>query len=144
MRSLQRRKQDIWICKASTDDSHIEPIVTYSKPEKHRVTVSNTSGAPSELPAGVTVEYSRYFVSYDRDFKPEEGMVLYIDKEPELDAEGELVLKENGEATVKPDYVLSHIIDTAKGTIARYGIKKIAGNEIEDTEEQEDEQDNQG
>lgn len=141
MRSLQRRKQNIWICKASIDDSHIEQTSTYSKPEKHRVTVSNTSGTPQELPVGITVEYSRYFISYDRDFQPSEGMVLFIDREPELNSDGTLKLKENGEPIIKPDYVLSHIIDTAKGTIARYGIRKIAGNE---EEEQEDEQDNQG
>lgn len=136
MRSLQRRKQNIWICKAYTDDSHIEQTTLYSKPEKHRVTVSNTSGTPHELPVGVTVEYSRYFISYDRNFKPTEGMVLFVDREPVLDENGELVLNEHDEPIVKPDYVLSHIMDTAKGTIARYGIRKIAGSE-------DDEQDNQ-
>ena len=129
MRSLQRRKQYIWICEASIDDSDMEPTTTYSKPEKHRVTVSNTSGTPHELPVGVVAEYSRYFISYDRNWKPREGMVLYVDRKPELDDDGFIILNENGEPNVKPDYVLSHIMDTAKGTIARYGIRKIAGEE---------------
>ena len=132
MRSLQRRKQNIWICEASTDDSHLEPITVYSKPEKHRVTVSNTSGTPNDLPAGITTEYTRYFISYDRKFKPKEGMVLFVDKEPLLDENGDFVLEDNGEPKVKPDYVISHIMDTAKGTIARYGIKKIAGDDDEE------------
>ena len=179
MRSLRRRKQNIWICKASIDDSHMEPITTYSKPEKHRVSVSDTSGTPHELAVGLVSEYSRYFISYDRDFKPKEGMVLFVDKEPILDEYGYLIInnasiyltsrsnkifttrsgkkitlikgedEDDGEPLTKPDYVLTHIMDTARGTIARYGIKKIAGEESEEESVPEpdgddDEQDDQG
>ena len=177
MRSLRRRKQNIWICTAYIDDSHMEPITTYSKPEIHRVSVSNTSGTPHELAVGLVSEYSRYFISYDRDFRPKEGMVLFVDREPIIDENGYLVLnygtiyltsrsnkvyttrsgkkitlvdgEEDGEPITKPDYVLTHIMDTARGTIARYGIKKIAGEESEEESEPEsdgddDEQDDQG
>lgn len=132
MRSLQRRKQKIWVCTSTVDDSHSEPKTTYSKPIMYRVTVSNTSGTPHELPVGVVAEYSRYFISFNRNFHPKEGMLLYVDRIPVLDKDGELVLKSNGEPIVKPDYVLSHIMDTSKGTIARYGIRKIAGTEDDD------------
>lgn len=127
MRSLQRRKQSLWYCWAIIDDSHIEPSVSYTKPVKIMVSVSNTSGTPHELPVGSVAEYSRYFVSYDREFKPEEGMVLFVDREPQLTEEGFLDVDEHNVPITKPDYVLSHVMDTAKGTIARYGIKKIAG-----------------
>lgn len=127
MRSLQRRKQDIWICTASTIDTDIEGLTRYSKPEKHRVTVSNTSGTPHELPAGIVPEYNRYFISYDRDFNPKEGQVLFVDKEPQLTYNGNLDVDINGTPYTKPDYVITHIMNTSKGTIARYGIKKIAG-----------------
>lgn len=127
MRSLQRRKQDIWLTKATRSDEHIEDTVTYSKPEKHRVTVSNSSGNPREIAAGLVSEYSRYFISYDRDFRPEEGMSVFVDKIPELDSEGELVLDSDGVPVTLPDYVITTILDTARGTIARYGMKKIAG-----------------
>lgn len=165
MRSLRRRKQNIWICKASIDDSHMEPVTKYSKPEKHMVSVSNTSGTPHELPVGLVSEYTRYFISYDRDFHPEEGMVLFVDREPIVDENGYLVIndgtiyltsrsnkvyttrsgkkitlvdgEEDGEPITKPDYVLTHIMDTARGTIARYGIKKIAGEESEEESEPE-------
>lgn len=129
MRSLQRRKQDVWITKATKSDDSIEGTVTYSKPIKKRFTVSNTSGTPHELPVGIVAEYSRYIVNYDRSFSLEEGMMLFVDKTPELDKNKELAVDENGEAVTKPDYVVSHIIDTQKGTTARYGIKKIAGDE---------------
>ena len=129
MRSLQRRKQDVWLTTATKDDATIEGTVTYSKPEKHRVTVSNTSGTPHELSVGIVAEYSRYIVSYDRDFNPKEGTQVFVDRTPQLDKNKELEVDENGVAITKPDYVLSHIMDTSKGTIARYGLKKIAGDE---------------
>lgn len=129
MRSLQRRKQDVWLTVATKSDATIEGIVTYSKPEKHSVTVSNTSGTPHELSVGIVAEYSRYIVSYDRDFNPKEGTQVFVDKVPLLDEFDELAVDEHGVALTAPDYVLSHIMDTKKGTIARYGLKKIAGDE---------------
>ena len=141
MRSLQRRKQDIWLCWAIVGDESIEPTATYTKPVKIRVTVSNTSGTPHELPVGTVAEYSRYFISFDRDFHPEEGMVLFVDRTPRLTDEGELELKENGDPVTRPDYVLTHVMDTARGTIARYGIKKIAGEEEEEEETPDDQGD---
>lgn len=128
MRSLQRRIQDIWICDANTIDTDLQGLTRYSKPEKHRVTVSNTSGSPSEIAAGITPEYSRYFISYDRDFNPREGQVLFVDKEPQLTYNGSLATDINGVPYTQPDYVVTHIMNTGKGTIARYGIRKIAGN----------------
>ena len=127
MRSLQRRKQNVWICKAYINDTSVEPYTSYSNPVKIRVTVSNTSGTPNELPVGSVTEYSRYFISYDRNFKPEEGMVLFVDREPQLTITGKLATDLSGNPYTKPDYVLTHIMDTERGTIARYGIKKIAG-----------------
>lgn len=132
MRSLRRRKQDIWICEASTVDEEMEVQTVYSKPVKYRVSVSNTSGTPHELPAGIVPEYSRYIVSYNRRFHPKEGSVLFIDKKPQIDrTTGYLALDENGDPYTAPDYVLTHIMDTYRGTIARYGIKKIAGEDDE-------------
>lgn len=127
MRSIKRRKQDVWVTEETRDDSTIEGTSTYSKPEKHRFTVSATSGTPNELAVGIVAEYSRYIISYDRDFIAKEGMLLFVDIEPELDENGELVLNEDGEPNTKPDYVLSHVMDTKRGTLARYGIRKVAG-----------------
>lgn len=136
MRSLKRRKQRIWLCTSSVEDSHIEQRTIYSKPVEYKVTVSNTSGTPHELPVGVVSEYSRYFISFDRNIVVKEGMLAFIDRVPELDANGEIILNEKGNPNVKPDYVVTHIMDTKQGTIARYGIKRIAGDESE-TEDEE-------
>lgn len=132
MRSLQRRKQEIWCVEATRDDSTIEGSMVYGKPEKHMMSVSNTSGTPHELPVGIVAEYSRYIVSFDRDFQPHEGLMVFIDITPRLiesgEHKGELwINEETGKPYTEPDYVVTHLMDTQKGTIARYGIKKVAG-----------------
>lgn len=126
MRNATRRKQDIWFVNRTKDDSNIDPAYTYDKPIKKRFSVSSTSGTPAEMNFGILPTYDRYMVSYDRKFQPVEGMYLYIDKMPELDENGYLVLNESNEPTVKPDYILDRIYDTKKGILARYGIKKVS------------------
>ena len=61
---------------------------------------------------------------YDRTFKPIEGMQVWVDVEPELDDYGELILDEDGNPTVMPDYTLKRLVDTKMGTVARYLIHK--------------------
>lgn len=129
MRNATRRKQDIWFVSRTRDDSHMSPSYTYSKPEKHRFSVSSTTGSPLELGFGILPNYDRYIISYDRKFKPVEGTLLYVDRTPELDDDGNLVMDEDGEPTVMPDYILDSIADTQKGILARYGIKKVGGDE---------------
>lgn len=127
MRSATRRKQDVWFVSRQKDDSDAEPTYIYGKPEMHRMSVSSTSGTPAEMSFGLLPTYDRYMISYDREFAPIEGTYLYVDKTPEIDVEtGELVLNENNEPTVKPDYILDRIYDTQKGVLARYGIRKIS------------------
>lgn len=129
MRSATRRKQDIWFVSREKDDSHMNPSYVYSKPEKHRFSVSSTTGSPLEMGFGILPNYDRYIVSYDRDFHPVEGTLLYVDRTPELDENGYLTLGEDGNPTVMPDYILDSIADTQKGILARYGIKKVGGDE---------------
>lgn len=126
MRSATRRKQNIWFVVRTKDDSGVEPTYVYDRPELHRFSVSSTSGIPAEMNFGLLPTYDRYVISYDRSFHPQEGMYLYVDKEPELTNEGMIVLDENGEPTVKPDYILDRIYDTRKGILARYGIRKVS------------------
>lgn len=130
MRNATRRKQDVWFVTREKDDSGIEPVYVYGKPEKHRMSVSPTSGSPMEFNFGLLPTYDRYMISYDRKFQPEEGVLLYVDKVPEIDPDTkELIVDENNEPTVKPDYVLDRIYDTQKGVLARYGIRKISDKE---------------
>ena len=130
MRNATRRKQDIWFVSRDRDDSGIEPSYTYGKPIKKRFSVSATSGSPAEMNFGLLPTYDRYVISYDRTFNPTEGTYLYVDRTPEIDSSGMLVLDtESGEPTVKPDYILKRIAYTKKGIVTRYGINKCTGDE---------------
>ena len=126
MRNATRRKQDVWFVTRTKDDSGLNPKYTYGKPERHRFSVSSTSGTPAEMNFGILPTYDRYMISYDRKFHPVEGMYLYVDKTPELDTDGYLKLDSNNNPTVKPDYILDRIYDTKKGILARYGIRKVS------------------
>lgn len=145
MRNIKRQMQDIWFCDFEEKLDGIDLVKVYGKPEKHRMTVSATSGVVQGFGAGFSLEYSRYITSYERNFKPTEGMMLFIDTVPDLDADGNLrmieveetdldgtvVTDEDGnpvvhmEYTTAPDYMLQKIMDSQKGTVARYGIKKV-------------------
>lgn len=126
MRSLSRQKQKTWFAKLQEKLDGIDTIVSYSKPEMYLFTVSYSAGTPGEISAGIVPDYDKTIVSYDRTFKPEEGMVIWVDVAPELDEEGNLIMGEDGITPITPpDYVLKRIIDTQKGIVARYGIAKI-------------------
>lgn len=131
MRSNSRQKQRVWFSKITEDSSSIDPVISYNKPIMKKFTVSSTAGLPEEIAAGIVPTYDRYISSYDREFckVAEEGMAVWVDKIPKIDDSGNLVLDEDGVPVTPPDYVLKKIIDTARGSVTRYGIKKVGGSE---------------
>lgn len=132
MRSNSRQKQKVWFSKIEEVIEGIDTVQRYSKPIMKRFTVSATAGTPEEISAGIVPIYDRYITSYDREFCKiaEEGMAVWVDKVPQLDDSENLVMAEDGITPVTPpDYTLKKIIDTAKGSVARYGIKKVGGSE---------------
>ena len=124
MRGLKRQKQSVYWSKVTEELNGIDTTEIYSKPQKLHFSVSATAGTPEEIAAGVVPDYDRYITSFNRDFNPEEGDVFWIDAVPQLDKQGNLIL-EDAVPVVAPDYRLKKILDTQKGNIARYGIKKI-------------------
>ncbi len=95
-----------------------------------RFTVSATAGIPEEISAGIVPIYDRYITSFDSDFKPEEGMAVWVDKVPQLDDSGNLIMADDGITPVTPpDYTLKKILTTQRGKVFRYGISKIGGSE---------------
>lgn len=130
MRSNMRQRQEVYFCKISEKIEGIDTVREYQKPECLWVTVSSTSGTPEEQAAGIVLDYDRYITHWKSrwdNFGPEEGMLLWIDEAPDIDDDGNLMLDDEGEPTVLPDYRLLRIIDTQKGTVARYGIVKTGG-----------------
>lgn len=124
MRGLKRQKQSVYWSKITEEIRGIDTIEVYSKPQKLHFSVSATAGTPEEIAAGIVPDYDRYITSFDREFKPQEGNVFWIDTIPKLDGQGNLVLEDDIPA-VMPDYRLKKILDTQRGNIARYGISKI-------------------
>ena len=146
MRNIKRQVQDLWFCDVTEVNDGIDLVKQYSKPEKHRFSVSATSGYVQGWGAGFVLSYDRYITSFDRDYKPKEGMMVFVDVIPELDADGNLAMKityetdldgslvldEAGnpiqiasEPVTAPDYILKRILDTKRGKVARYGIEKV-------------------
>lgn len=132
MRSPSRLKQKIWFSKIKEVIEGIDTVQRYNKPIMKRFTVSATAGTPEEISAGIVPTYDRYITSYDRSFCDiaEEGMAVWVDKIPQIDDLGDLVMAEDGKTPVTPpDYTLKKILDSQKSKVARYGISKIGGSE---------------
>lgn len=130
MRSPSRLKQKVWFSKVREIQVGIDTINQYSKLIEKKFTISPNSGTPEEISAGIVPTYDRYITSYDRDFEPEEGMAVWVDKIPQIDDSVNLVMSEDGITPVTPpDYTLKKIIDSQKSNVARYGISKIGGSE---------------
>lgn len=130
MRGLVRQKQKVYWSRVSEKMDGLDRAKAYTKPVLYRFSVSATAGTPEEIAAGVVPDYDRYITSFNRDFQPQEADLFWIDRTPQISDDGSLVLNEDGEPTVLPDYTLKRILDTQKGNIARYGISKV-GNENE-------------
>ena len=124
MRGLKRQKQTVYWSKVTEILNDINTVTKYSKPELHNFSVSATAGTPEEISSGIVPDYDRYITSFDREFRPQEGDVFWIDTVPELDYAGDLILTDSV-PTIMPDYRLKKILDTQKGNVARYGIKYI-------------------
>ncbi len=131
MRCLMRQTQEIWFSVKSMAYTGIDETSVFSKPEMHRFTVSATGSTPEDYAAGIVPDYDRYITSFDRSFNPIEGTQCWVDVRPELEADGSLKMTEDGTPTVSPDYTLKRRVDTAKGNVARYLIKKN-GDEVGD------------
>ena len=130
MRNRMRRLQDLYFCEFTEEipDGSIDTIRTYSKPQHMRLGVSATSGYTMGWGAGIVAAYDRYITSYAGTLGLREGMMIYVDRIPELDSDGNLVTEEvNGvvQPTVLPDYMLDKIYFSRKGTVTRFGIKKV-------------------
>lgn len=124
MRNLIRQTQKLWFSVKTMGYVGIDEASIYSNPEMHRFTVSPTGSTPEGYSAGIVPDYDRYITSFDRTFKPIEGMQVWVDVEPELNSDGSLCMTDDGDPTVPPDYTLRRVVDTKMGTVARYLIKK--------------------
>ena len=129
MRSASRERQKVWFSRKTEKQDGIDTIEVYDKPIMKLLAVSVGTGFPTEIAAGIVPDYDRTVVSYDKSFQPLEGDVLWVDREPELDEEGNLKLEDDEVTpTVPPDYIIKRIEQSQKSLTVKYRIVKIGGN----------------
>ena len=131
MRSPFKDRQPVYFSTITEKKSGIDTIQEYSKPIMAKLTASAGTGAPSQISAGLVVDYDRELVSYSKSLRSEveEGSVCWVDVIPEISEDGSLVMSDDGVTpTVPPDYRVDKIFQTARGRVDVLGIKKIGGN----------------
>ena len=132
MRSPFKDRQPVYFSTITEKKSGIDTIQEYSKPIMAKLTASAGTGAPSQISAGLVVDYDRELTSYNKELRGqvEEGSVCWVDVTPEIAEDGSLVMSDDGVTpTVPPDYRVDKIFSTARGRVDVFGIKKIGGNQ---------------
>ena len=130
MRSPVRDRQKVWFSTITEKKVGIDTIQEYSKPIVAKLTASAGTGAPSQISAGLVVDYDRELTSYNLSLRGqiEEGSVCWVDVIPEIAEDGSLVMSDDGVTpTVPPDYRVDKIFSTARGRVDVLAIKRIGG-----------------
>lgn len=132
MRSPIKDSQPVYFSTITEKKVGINTIQEYGKPIMAKLTASAGTGAPSQISAGLVVDYDRELTSYNKSLRSEveEGSVCWVDVIPEIAEDGSLVMADDEVTpTVLPDYRVDKIFSTAKGNVDVFGIKKIGGNQ---------------
>ena len=130
MRSPVKDRQPVYFSTITEKKSGIDTIQEYGKPIMANLTASAGTGAPSQISAGLVVDYDRELTSYDKKLRGqiEEGSVCWVDVTPEIAEDRNLVMSDDGlTPTVPPDYRVEKIFSTARGKVDVLGIKRIGG-----------------
>lgn len=130
MRSPIKDSQPVYFSTITEKKVGINTIQEYGKPIMAKLTASSGTGAPSQISAGLVVDYDRELVSYSKSLRSEveEGSACWVDVVPEIADDGSLVMSDDEVTpTVPPDYRVDKIFSTAKGNVDVFGIKRIGG-----------------
>ena len=128
MRNPVNQRQKVWFSTITEKKVGIDTIQEYSKPIMTKLTASSGTGAPSQISAGLVVDYDRELTSYNKELRGqvEEGSVCWVDVTPEIAQDGNLVMStDRVTPTVPPDYRVDKIFSTQKGQVDVFGIKKV-------------------
>lgn len=130
VRSPVRDRQPIYFSTITEKKVGIDTVQEYSNPIMRKLTVSAGTGAPTQISAGLVVDYDREITSYDKSLRSEveEGSVCWVDVVPEIADDGSLVMSDDEVTpTVPPDYRVDKIFSTKRGNVDVFGIKRIGG-----------------
>lgn len=132
MRSLERDKQNIWVCRPTgkheiLDDegySTGEYVDTFSKPIKYRIGINPTIGDAKFSPYGTTQDLRREMTTTNKNMQIAIGDYVYVDVVPKFDDLGNLKLNDEGIPTVSADYMVTAVMNSQNGSVVRYGITR--------------------
>ena len=127
MRSRSRDRQKLWFSNVTEKKVGLDTVQEYGKPIMKKMAVSSGTGQPGQVSAGLVVDYDREITSYDKSLRGviREGDAVFVDVEPQINEDGTLTMDEDGYTPVTPpDYRISAIFKTQKGSVDVYGIKK--------------------
>lgn len=111
-----RNKQPFWyaLYSATVEDydeygNQIGTSESYGKPVKAYANISPAKGSVIARQFGDDDSYDKVIVTGDRDTPIDEYAVLWIDSEPDLDANGALKVNADGEIVTPWDYIVRKI-----------------------------------
>ena len=132
MRSLERDKQYIWVCRSNgktdilDEDGYKtgETIDSFSKPVRYKMGLNATIGDAHFSPYGTTQDLRREMTTCDKGLDIQIGDWVYVDIEPHLDDDGNLIVGDDGSVTLEADYYVTSVMKSQKGHVFRYGITR--------------------
>lgn len=101
----------------------------YGKPVKTRGNISPAKGEATTRQFGTDIDYDRIITVGDRDTPIDETAVLWIDRTPQLDAEGNLATDAYGQ-TMPPH---NYIVKCVARSLPTFGSAQIAVKKIDVT-----------
>ena len=116
MRMNNRNKQEFWYSLYGTTVENVDEYgnylgtyVTYGNPVKATGNISAAKGEVDARQFGDEIDYSRTIMVEDRDTPIDEYTVLWIDKTPELNADGSLKLDNRGNMVTPWNYTVRSV-----------------------------------
>lgn len=134
MRDIARQKQDVWVCKASTEEKKVydeltgtmmycgELVDVYAKPVCYQMCVNPTVGWAKYSDYGLTQDTKREISTVNQDLDIDIGDCLFVDVKPTLDDDGMLAVDNDGNYLTLPDYYVAYIYKSERGNQTRIGI----------------------
>ena len=111
-----RNKQPFWYALCSgvaetTDEygNHVDTHPTYGKPVLVHGNVSPATGNTITREFGNDVLYDKVIIIGDRDTPIDENTVLWVESEPDLDANGALKVNASGDYASPWDYIVRKV-----------------------------------
>ena len=98
----------------------------YEKPLKFKIRVSANKGESEDNAFGKSLDYDRVMNTTDHKFPADEYSILWIDRKPQLDSNGEYPVDSGGNLITNHDYTVKKVAKDLNEWM--YAIKKVTNN----------------